>query len=476
MRSFAASFLIGSLMFVWQGVGATARADDDSDLYHVVRIKVGAQKKAIQALVDQGYDLAGINDENGTVDIITRQYSDTLTAPFLGLDVLSVKTFDRAFTPDEQYQTPAEIASIVQHYAALYPTLAHAETIGKTRQRRPIWALKISENVNAHDPKRPVILFNAMHHAREIMTPEVAIDTIDYLLTHYGSDAKVTHWLNNNEIWIVPQVNPDGNNKVWTHDNMWRKNAFGGYGVDINRNYPYAWNACGGSSGNRYDQTYRGPSAASEPETKALMKLVERIQPVFNISYHSYSELVLYPYGCKDQYPATRAVVEKIGHGMASRIKKDSGHGTYKAGTPWEILYAVDGGDIDWMYDAFHVLAFVIEVNSDDLGFQPKFRDRQPTVESLRPAWSYLLDKLDGSAVRGMVTNHDGVAQPRATVTVADLGAPDTPAYTWKVKADGSYHVVLIPGQYRLTFTLGGKTVVREVKVGGKRRQLDVVL
>ena len=72
-------------------------------------------------------------------------------------------------------------------------------------------------------------------------------------------------------------LNVDGNNIVWTTDNMWRKNARGQgnnvYGVDLNRNYSYAWNSCNGSSGSTSSETYRGASAASEPETQALMKL-----------------------------------------------------------------------------------------------------------------------------------------------------------------------------------------------------------
>ncbi len=75
------------------------------------------------------------------------------------------------------------------------------------------------------------------------------MDTVEILLAHYSDDARVANWVDQAEIWIVPMLNVDGNNKVWMSDAMWRKNARGSYGVDINRNYPYAWYTCNGSSG-----------------------------------------------------------------------------------------------------------------------------------------------------------------------------------------------------------------------------------
>ena len=214
---------------------------------------------------------------------------------------------------------------------------------------------------------------------------------------------------------------------------MWRKNTAGraagsrrrvcssGTGVDINRNYPYAWGACNGSSSSPRSQTYRGPSAASEPG-RAMIELVDRIRPVFDISYHAYSELVLYPYGCRNQHAPTRAVLETIGRQIASVLPKDDGPGTYKAGTPWEILYGVDGGDIDWMYNEFNVVPFVIELNSSRQGFHPRYDLwREPTVLKSRAAWQLLLDRLEGSGVRGVARGASGAPLPEARVEIAPV-------------------------------------------------------
>jgi carboxypeptidase T len=440
----------------------------------VVTIEFGTDRSVVQRLAQEDYDIAGVNLQEGTVDVVTHSKEEGLSLAFFGFNVKGMKTVDQTVAPDQNYKTPAEIEAALRQYAASYPAIVRMETIGRSHENREIFALKITDNPDQREVDEPRILFNSMHHAREIMTPEVALDTIEMLVTGYGQNADATRWVEGNEIWIVPMLNVDGNNKVWNGSSLWRKNTFNGYGVDINRNYPFAWNTCNGSSGSTFSDTYRGPSAGSEPEVQALMGLVARIQPVFNISYHSYSELVIYPYGCQGQRSETREVVEMIGRELAGAIVRDNGRGTYDPGTAWELLYSVDGGDIDWMYNVHNVIPYVIELNSSSAGFQPNFSLRQPTVEKLRPGWTMLLNRLEGSGVRGFVSDGAGRAQPQTTVTVSNLADPKALATTQRVKADGTYHLVLNPGMYRLSFELGGQVETRDVTIGADRVEMDV--
>ena len=102
------------------------------------------------------------------------------------------------------------------------------------------------------------ILFSGQHHAREVMTPEIIMDTIDHLTDNYGSDPDLTAMVDSYGIWCVASVSPDGNNLVHTVDDFWRKNArdndgdmaiTGQDGVDLNRNYQWGWGyQCVGSS------------------------------------------------------------------------------------------------------------------------------------------------------------------------------------------------------------------------------------
>src|SRR5262249_39437001 len=144
------------------------------------------------------------------------------------------------------------------------------------------------------------MLIVACHHAREINTPVVALDAIDRLLNGYGVDPEVTTLVNRYEIWVAPVWNPDGYNYVFTTDNLWRKNrrnnGGGAFGVDQNRNYPFGWTAaCSGSTSPSSD-TYKGPSASSEPETQTMTALSNDRNFDKVIDFHSYGRDLLYAY------------------------------------------------------------------------------------------------------------------------------------------------------------------------------------
>ncbi|WP_408098724.1 M14 family metallopeptidase [Peredibacter sp. HCB2-198] len=349
-----------------------------------------------------------------------------------------------SLSPDSEYKNPNEIEDFIHAIHAKYPEITEVKSIGKSLEGRDIWAIKISDNADI-DEHEPVFFVNGMHHAREVMTPEITTDMVEYLTSNYGKNAEVTSWVNNSEIWVIPMLNVDGNNKMWTEDSMWRKNTRNGFGVDINRNYPTGWNSCSGSSSNTYAQDYRGAGPGSEPETQAMMNFVAAIKPVFSISYHSYSEIVLYPYGCRPKKTPTEEAVESIGAEIAKKLD-------YKPGTPWELLYNADGGDIDWMYVEHQVIPYVIEVNSTFAGFHPNYaRWRDKTVLRNRPGWMHLLNKLQGPGLQGVV----GVGDYHV-IKIMKAGETKV-SQTYKINPDGSYYVILKPGTYDVSFE-GRKT------------------
>lgn len=420
-------------------------------------VRLNATEEVKTYLRAHDMDVTGVNINAGTLEVlVTPEQLAELQSIKAQFRFEVPKTLLRG--PDPEYLEPAEIEARLKGYAQDYSELTILKQIGESLEKRPIWAIKISDNAAKRELAEPVILFNGMHHAREVMTPEVTMDIVDYLLSNYKSDAKVRAWVDANEIWVIPMFNVDGNQKVWSGDSMWRKNTRNDYGVDLNRNYPTGWKSCNGSSGSVFSQTYRGPQAASEPETQAMMSFVTEIRPVFNISYHAYSELVLYPYGCRPSRVPTAAVVEQIGKEMGTALN-------YKAGTPWELLYNADGGDIDWMYQEMQVIPYVIEVSSDREGFQPDYAQwRNKTVERNRAGWQLLLDRAASSGVRGQVSD-------ATEIDVRD--GQDKLVQTYKVNPDGTFHIVLNPGSYKLSFRLGTRTL-REtpVQITGKRINL----
>jgi carboxypeptidase T len=463
---------------------ASNSAQSTPDDRIIATLKLADYDRDMPVISARGYDIAGVDLEASEVELVVER--STMTAlRGEGFVVSRVRDIP-ALSPDrdfvaESYKAPADVEALVNDYMQRFPELAAKESIGKSNQNRDIWALRITKNVGVHDPSKPVVLYNGAHHAREVMSVEVPVDTIDTLLNGYGTDPKITHWVDANEIWVVPMVNVDGSNQVFTRDPMWRKNAKGcpasgvcasHTGVDINRNYPYGWASCNGSSSSTRADDYHGPSAASEPETNAMMNLVAKIRPVFDISYHAFSEVVLYPFGCRGQYVPSQAIVSDIAKKMAAKLPSDdSPSRNYRPGTPWELLYSADGGDIDWMYAQYQVVPYAIEINGMRQGFQPSFGQwRQKTVTKLRGAWQLLLDRLDGSAVRGVVPVAG--AQVEVASTVAG-GITQSRG----VNPDGSFHVVTLPGTYKVTITAPGHAAFTQtVTVGDTRVNLDVSL
>jgi carboxypeptidase T len=402
----------------------------------LVRFQLTDQMKKF--LKENAFDVTGVNYETNEIEALLseeefaqiRQQKTTIRFAF---------PQNLALAPDNQYKNPDEIEKFLLDTHARFPDITDLRVIGKTLEGREILAIKISDNPRSKELE-PAILVNAMHHAREVMTPEITTDMIDYLTRNYGADPVVTKWVNSTEIWVIPMLNLDGNNKMWNGNSMWRKNTRNNHGVDLNRNYPTGWNSCNGSSSFSHAQDYRGKAPGSEPETQAMMNFVASIKPVFNISYHSYSEIVIYPFGCRPKRTPTTQAVEAIGAEIGKKLN-------YKPGTAWELLYNADGGDIDWMYDAHQVIPYVIEVNSTNQGFHPNYNQwRDKTVERNRPGWMHLLQRLEGPSLQGWVSPRD-----YSTISIRNSDASSL-SQVYRINPDGSFFVILKPGVYDFSF------------------------
>lgn len=447
----------------------------------LLRLKPADMHAVLQSLAAEGYDIPGVDLETGTVDVIGTA-ADVAAFAARGIPATIVRYLDEAQPQvDPKYHDPGEVEEFLEQTQARFPGIARLFVLGFTEEGRPYYALKISDNVMAEEDE-PAIFFIGEHHAREVMTPEISMDIINMLVRNYGSNAAVTDIVNRTEIWVIPNHNPDGSNYVFTVNTWWRKNrrnnGGGIFGVDNNRNYPFRWGACNGSSGNPADETYRGPFAGSEPETTALAALALEHRPVFAISYHSYGELVLYSYGCAGTKPPDRAAVENVGTQLASLLKRDSGNGTYTPGYPWQILYPVDGEMCDWFYSQVGTLAYGIEVNSGIQGFQPPYNVwRNSTIQRNRAGWMYLLRRLDGPSVRGHVTDAN-TGQPleaRVSIDEIPLTAEEVPRTSEPLY--GRYQRVLLPGAYHLRVQLEGyQAQVIPVQVGSSAVDRDVQL
>ena len=202
------------------------------------------------------------------------------------------------------------------------------------------------------------------------------------------------------------------------------------------------------------------------------MNLADRIHPMASISYHSYSELVLYPYGCDGDHTGENALLSALGREMANRLPSDSGRGNYTAGTPWEILYSVDGDSMGYMFGTFGAVAFTFEVNEQ---FQPPYELREPTVRKHRAAWQYLISQLQEKMLAVQVRDTSG-RPVAADITIAEIehtkGERD-----FSTNAGGNYFKALPPGTYTLRArTASGKIGTTTVAMGSKPANVSLVV
>jgi hypothetical protein len=201
----------------------------------------------------------------------------------------------------------------------------------------------------------------------------------------YGVDPAITRLLKSREIWVVPMVNPDGAEYDISTGlfGMWRKNRQPSpenreVGTDLNRNWGDEWACCDGSSGNPANDTYHGPAPFSAPETAQLRdwvnsRVIGGVQQITaHIDFHSFSELVLWPYGftSSDTGPGLNKpdadTFRKLGEQMAATngyTPEQSSH-----------LYINDGSVGDWMWAQHHIWSYTLEMYPASLtqgGFYP---------------------------------------------------------------------------------------------------------
>jgi carboxypeptidase T len=306
------------------------------------------------------------------------------------------------------YHTVATLEQDLRRLAEEHPEIAELHQIGRSVEGRPLWALRIGERRGS---ARKVAFFGC-HHAREWISVEVPYRLAEHLLDESSSDP-VQGWLQQGEVWVAPMVNPDGHEHTRTTNRLWRKNRRrnpgGSIGVDPNRNYGYMWGTLDISTSSRVpsDETYIGPRAFSEPEVRAVRDLVGRELFRGVLSYHSYSQLILFPWGytfepVEDE--ADRSEMSGLAEDMERLIREVHGE-TYTAQQSSQ-LYLTAGDTTDWTYGVYDVPSFTIELRPTSAlegGFILPASQIEPTWQENRPAAlefiRHVLEKPESSEI-----------------------------------------------------------------------------
>lgn len=285
---------------------------------------------------------------------------------------------------DSAYHTYSEMSSELAAVASANPSIVSRRSVGRSYEGRELWAAKISDAVGT-DENEPEVLFTCNQHAREHLSVEMCLYLLNELTSKYASDSRVRNLVDSREIWIVFMVNPDGvEYDVATGSyRSWRKNrqpnAGSSYvGTDLNRNWGYRWGCCGGSSGSTSSDTYRGTAAFSAPETRALAdfvlsRKVNGVQQIrSHIDFHTYSELILWPYGYT--YADTDTGLTQDDRDAHAALGREMAASNGYAPQQASDLYVTDGGIDDWLWGAEKIFTYTFEMypgSASGGGFYP---------------------------------------------------------------------------------------------------------
>jgi carboxypeptidase T len=286
------------------------------------------------------------------------------------------------------YRTVAETYASAQALVSAHPQLAAWIDIGDSWEKTPPNSgpgsdLMVLRLTNAQIPgPKPKLFIMASIHAREYAPAELATRFAEYLLHNYNTDPDVTWLLDYHEIHLLLQANPDGRKLAETRATIeytwWRKNTNqtcldpNNWGVDLNRNFEFQW-GLGGASWYECDDTYRGTSAASEPETQAIQSYVRLQFPdqrgplltdaapitttgVF-IDLHSYGDLVLWPWGYTYDPAPNDLGLSRLGQKFTffNHYEPEQAIG----------LYPTSGTTDDFAYGDLGLAAFTFEVGAN---------------------------------------------------------------------------------------------------------------
>jgi carboxypeptidase T len=279
----------------------------------------------------------------------------------------------------EYFHTYAENEQIINNVVAAHPGVAQKLSIGRSYQGRQIWAIKLTQNVTSGTNGKPEVMINALMHARERASNELALYMLQVLANNYGLSgtlgSKVTRILNTTVVYVIPMMNPDGaefdmSGGQW---HRWRKNrqpipSSSAVGVDLNRQFGYTWNCCpAGASTKPSSDTYQGWGPFVAPEDQAYRDFVNsrlgtngksKIKEI--LSLHSAARQVLWPYAYttanvpSDMTADDHATFVALGKGMAQRNGYKPQQGSD--------LYIVSGDQDDWAYGVRGIFAETIEL------------------------------------------------------------------------------------------------------------------
>jgi hypothetical protein len=403
--------------------------DDQLDAYTAV-----VQPDELAAIAEQGIDVSGQRQvATGTeLDVVLDQaQAEGLRGKGIDLQLTrvqggqTVQQFAAAqaasgFNVWRSFDEPGGIRDQLYAAARNNPQLVKLEVIGHTGQGREIIAVKLTQGARGiRDGRRPAVLYSSTQHAREWISTEVNRRLMNHYINRWrAKDREVRKLLQTTELWFVLVANPDGYQYTFENERLWRKNLRDnngdgqtqvGDGVDPNRNFPNHWGYDEeGSSSIQSSDTYRGPAPLSEPETQAMVGLLDRIGFAFQVNWHSAGQWLLYAEGWQTGTPTAD---DPIYYAMSGNLDAPA-IAEFHPGLSSDVLYVTNGETTDYAHATTGALAWTPELSEgcdgcgfvfpdDDALVQAEFERNLPFASSVARS---AVDPDDPKTVTGIKT------------------------------------------------------------------------
>jgi hypothetical protein len=367
---------------------SAARDSDRLDAYTAV-----VQADEIATIAQQGIEVSGQRRVANGIElnmVLDQAQAERLRGKGVDLKLTRVKggktvrefaaeQAANGFTVWRSYDETGGIRDQLYAAARNNPQLVKLEVLGHTGQGREIIAVKLTQGAQEQpDGKRPAVLYSSTQHAREWISTEVNRRLMNHFINRWrANDREIRKLLQTNEFWFILVANPDGYQYTFDHERLWRKNLRDnngdgqtqvGDGVDPNRNFPNHWGYDNeGSSSIQSSDTYRGPAPMSEPETRAMVGLLDRIGFAFQVNYHSNGQWLLYAEGWQTSTPTAD---DPIYYAMSGNLDAPA-IAQFHPGLSSDVLYVTNGETTDYAHATTGALAWTPELSAgcDGCGF-----------------------------------------------------------------------------------------------------------
>jgi len=394
-----------------------------------------ADVKTISAL---NISIDSVNRSSGTIMAFVRHETEYQTLLAAGLDAvrlpnpapeLARKLNDPSRTdppPQNEYYSITQYNDFMVQTAAQYPNICSLVTAGTSIQNRPIYFLKISDNVT-QDEAEPEFRYISSIHGDEVVGYDMCIRLIQHLTTGYGTDTRVTQLLDNTEIWICPMMNPDG---------FVLGQRYNAAGIDLNRNYPMP-------SGNQHPD-----GNATAQENTAVMNFSNSRGFQLSANFHGGAQVINYPWDYTYALAPDDALIHQAALAYASHNSLLYNSTEFPQGvTNGAQWYVITGSLQDWSYGYTDCIDLTAEIGNNK--WPPA--SQLPYFWGLNQESMLSLMEFVHRGVTGTVTSNTGTPLTDASITVSGNAKVMHTNPQW-----ADYHRMLLPGTYQITASAPG--------------------